>query len=344
MVSKQSHRKDEHLSLSEKYWGTHKSSFNHIRLMPKTLPSFSRTDIDYSTSIAGIKLSVPFYIEAITGGSDRSTKINKKLATVASKTGLAMAVGSQSIALKEPEQVESFEVVRQLNPNGTIIANIGANHGATDAAKAIEMIKADAIELHLNVAQEVIMPEGDHRFDYQPSIEEVVKSVSVPVIAKEVGFGIDHQSAARLVSIGVNAINVGGNGGTNFAEIENFRRRDKSMSYLHDWGLSTVESMLLLKPLASNVSLISTGGITTPLEVVKAMALGANAIGMAGYFAHLAINYDTEEIVEIVEQFKEQVKNCMFLAGFQTIADAHQNATLIYDNHINNFINQFENK
>lgn len=178
-------------------------------------------DIDVSTTLMGIKLSFPLLINAVTGGALDVTNMNRKIAEFAKEVQLPMAVGSQYVAIANNEVLESFQVVRQVNPNGVIFANLGAYTSVDDAKRAVNMIRADALQIHLNVAQEIFMSEGDRHFDgYLAKIAAIVEAVDVPVIVKEVGFGIAKEQAIALSNIGVNAIDIGGTGGTNFLAIE----------------------------------------------------------------------------------------------------------------------------
>ena len=246
MISNHSHRKDEHVSLAEKFYQPDKDLFDEVRFINQGLATSSLRDINIASQLGPLQLSAPFYLEAISGGSERTKKLNARLATIANQTGLAMAVGSQSVALSDPSLRDTFEIVRQNNPDGLIFANLGANKTVNDALAAIDMIHADALEIHINAAQELIMPEGDRTFNFKQNISEIVTKVKIPIIIKEVGFGISQETISELLQLGVTAINVSGRGGTNFAMIENFRRHSKDMDYLKDWGLTTIESLLEL--------------------------------------------------------------------------------------------------
>ncbi len=175
-----------------------------------------------------------------------------------------MAVGSQSVALKEPALVPTFSVVRKRNPNGMVIANIGAGHSVDDAQKVVNMIsEVDALQVHVNVAQEIIMPEGDREFYWLDQLAAIVAKLDVPVIVKEVGFKMTAKTVQKLMSIGVKYVDLSGRGGMSFAKIENFRRPEKEMTYMADWGLTTPESLLEMRKLSSR-PVIASGGIKTP--------------------------------------------------------------------------------
>lgn len=327
MISKHSHRKDEHVSLAEKFYSP-RHTFEDIKFVHQSLPKYSLADIDLSTTIGPLKLAVPFYIEAISGGSPRTKDINAQLATIAQATGLAMAVGSQSVALSDPDLADTFKIVRKNNPAGLIFANIGGNHSVEDAKQAVEMIDADALEIHVNVAQELIMPEGDRQFHFQKNIQEIVNALTVPVIIKEVGFGMSRETIAELLKLGVRYVNVSGHGGTNFATIENFRRPDKSMTYLADWGLSTPESLLESRSYQNQLTVLASGGVQTPLDIAKCLALGSSAVGIAGQFLHMVIHEDTPAIIDKINGWKQGLKAIMMMTNSKTVS-ALQDAALV---------------
>ncbi|WP_172189652.1 type 2 isopentenyl-diphosphate Delta-isomerase [Lentilactobacillus kribbianus] len=305
MISGHEHRKNEHVSLAQKFYSETNDDFSRLRFIPQGIAHTAIDEVDISTQIGSIKLQAPFYIEAMTGGSQQTAQLNERLATIAKETHLAMAVGSQSVALKHPELESSFKIVRESNPNGILFANIGAEHSPEDAKKVVNMIQADALEIHINAVQELIMPEGNRTFAFIDNIDQIVKQIDVPVIVKEVGFGMSRQMITELQQVGVKLINVGGRGGTDFAQIENFRRPDKDMNYFNDWGLSTVESLLEALPQLPTKNIIATGGIKTPASVAKSMALGASAVGVAGFFLNQLFKYNTNEpIIETIQNWK----------------------------------------
>ncbi|TPR24066.1 type 2 isopentenyl-diphosphate Delta-isomerase [Apilactobacillus timberlakei] len=324
MTSQHSQRKNEHVSLAEKFFDNHsKSGFDNVRFIHQSLPEINLNEIDLSTNIQDLKLDFPFYIEAMTGGSDYTKKLNDKLSKVAKATGIAMATGSQSIALKDSSTVESFAVARK-NYDGPIFANIGASHNLSDAKKVIKMVNADALEIHVNVAQELIMPEGERKFYWLDNIQNIVNNINIPVIVKEVGFGMAKETIQKLKSIGVKNINISGRGGTNFATIENFRRHNKELNYLSTWGQTTVESLLEAYSFSSDLSIISSGGIRNPLDIAKSIALGSNAVGMSGFILNSVIKNGIEETINQINEFKNGLKIIMTLLSCRTIYELQQ--------------------
>lgn len=323
------HRKDEHLSLAIKYWQKKKnfqeSGFHSVSLVPNALPEMSIDDVDLSTELFGYSFEFPYYIEAMTGGSEKGDKINEKLVEIAKNQHLAMAVGSQSIALKYPELAWGFKKVRTINPNGFLFANIGAGHSLDDAKRAVDMIAANALELHINVAQELTMrdDEGDRDFYWFDNINDIATRLGVPVIVKEVGFGMSQQTFRMLEETGVSAINIGGTGGTDFIWIERQRQQDKGGVELFDYGFSTVESLKEAQLARTNKSLIATGGIRSASDIIKALGLGAQLTSSAGHMLLELMTYGVEGVEEAISERKKQLANLYILTGVRNIKDIH---------------------
>lgn len=299
----QQNRKDEHVHLFRELYHVSDNDFDGVRFVHHSIPETKVDDVDLSTKIGPIKLKYPIFINAMTGGSKHTMKINEQLAIVCRETNLAMATGSMSVALKYPEARKSFEVIRKVNPNGIVFANIGANHGLEDAKRIIHYVEADALQIHINAPQELVMPEGDCDFtSWLYNIETIVRGVNVPVIVKEVGFGMSRETVRLLSSIGVKIIDVSGRGGTNFIRIENERRSDNGFYYLSNWGQSTVISLLEANIMDNNpLEMIASGGIRHMLDVVKALALGAKAVGIAGRYLHYLLEQGIDALINLVE-------------------------------------------
>ncbi|PWG00875.1 type 2 isopentenyl-diphosphate Delta-isomerase [Levilactobacillus bambusae] len=332
MASSHSHRKDEHVSLAEKFYQpTATSGFDDVQFIHQSLPEISLNEVSYATHLGPLKLEIPFFIEAMTGGSPKTGQLNTRLSKIAAATGLAMATGSESVALKEPELKESFSVVRQTNPTGLVFGNIGAGHSLEQAQKSVDLLRADALEIHLNTPQELVMPEGDRSFFWQAELQQTIALLPVPVIVKEVGFGMSMETLTQLKTLGATIVDLGGRGGTNFAEIENFRRPKKDLAYLSDWGLTTVQSLMEAR-MVSGLDVIATGGIRNPLDIVKALALGANAVGIAGALLHLLIHEDDATIIATLNDWKQGVKTIMTLLGVRTLAELQQVKLLVSPN------------
>lgn len=332
MESQQAHRKDEHLSLATAtYQRAHQHHyFDQVRLIHNALPEMAVKDVDHHVQLAdGLQLEWPFYLEAMTGGSNQAAKINRTLAQLASKHHLAMATGSLSVALKEPATRPSFTVVREENPYGIVIANLGADASLENAQTAIDILGANALELHLNAAQELVMPEGDRDFHWLNNIASLVDKLDLPVIVKEVGFGMSRTTIDRLKNVGVQLVNVSGRGGTNFAMIEDRRNHQLDLDDLADWGQTTPES--LLEARGNKATIIASGGITCPLDVVKAGVLGAQAVGVAGYFLNILIRDGATALDEILTGWRTELPRLLTLLGCRNFRDLQKIPFVLQD-------------
>lgn len=255
-----------------------------MHLVHRSLPERSLAEIDLRTSLAGIPLAQPVIINAMTGGAAGVAAINRDLARVAAELGLAMAVGSETAGLREPEVAYTYQVVREENPDGVMIANVSAGVTLAEAKAAVELIRADLLQVHLNAPQELVMAEGDREFGGQLArIAELVAAVPVPVVVKECGFGIGRETAQELYATGVQAIDISGRGGTNFAWIEAQRRGAEIDPGLLHWGMPTPVALAEVAALdLPGLAVIASGGITYGTDAAKALAMGARAVGVAG--------------------------------------------------------------
>ncbi|KRM59294.1 hypothetical protein C5L31_000815 [Secundilactobacillus malefermentans] len=341
MTSVQSHRKDEHVSLSEKFQHlTEPNDFDQIQLIHQSMPAIALNDVDISSTIAGLPVVTPFFIEAMTGGSEHTGQLNAQLAQISKDLNLAMASGSQGVAIKDSSLAATFSIIRQTNPDGILLSNIGASQTVEDAKQAIEMIEADAIQVHVNPAQELIMPEGDRDFTgWMTNIASLVTDLSKPVIVKEVGFGMSQETISHLIKAGVRHFDLSGKGGTNFAQIENFRRKEKDLSYLQDWGLSTVQSLLESQSFQPQAAFTASGGIRTPLDIVKAIALGATSVGVAGAIMHSLISDGIDDTEKLLSSWVIDIKRIMVLLGVKTIPEL-RNLKPIISLELMNYVNQ----
>ena len=312
-MSKQINRKNEHVSLSENFYKDGDSSFKDVHFVHHSFPQMDVADVDLTTDLGDLHFSLPFFINAMTGGSDWTGKLNQKLAIVAHETGLAMATGSISAGLKNPEVEESYKIVRKENPEGLVFANLGAGHGVENAKKAIDLVEADALQIHVNAPQELVMPEGDREFsNWLENIQEIVETIDVPLIVKEVGFGMSRETVTQLQEIGVKYIDISGQGGTNFAQIENFRRREMKLDGLESWGQSTAVSLLEAMEVRENSYIISSGGVRTAQDIVKSLALGASLVGISSQFMHMVLK-DVDLAIEQVAQWKLELERSITL-------------------------------
>jgi isopentenyl-diphosphate delta-isomerase len=306
------------------------TGFEDIAFIHQSLPDTFLHQADLGTSVGELSLSSPIFINAMTGGGgDRTIQINRDLASAAKITGLAMAVGSQMSALKDPNEVESYRVVRKENPKGIIFGNLGSEATIDQAKAAVDMIEANALQIHLNVVQELTMPEGDRDFrGALKRIEQIVLHSEVPVVVKEVGFGMNKETVSMLASIGVSAVDVGGFGGTNFSRIEN-ARRDRLLSFFDEWGIPTAVSIAEAVNQKDEIAVIASGGIQTSLEIAKVLALGAGAAGMAGYFLKVLIKEGLEPLIEEINIIHNELKMIMTALGASNIRQLQQAPVII---------------
>lgn len=313
-------RKIEHIqhALSTGQQRTH--GLEDVQFVHQSLPNCNVDEIKLNTKVGELSLSSPLFINAMTGGGgDRTYEINKMLAHAAKETGTALAVGSQMAALKDKDERRTYEVVRKVNQDGVIFANLGSEATVTQARQAVEMIEADALQLHLNVIQELVMPEGDRAFAGAiDRIEKIASSLSVPVIVKEVGYGMSQETASMLESAGVQVIDVGGYGGTNFSKVEN-ERRERRLGFFNEWGISTACSIAETKKGITNASILASGGLQHALDVAKSIALGACAAGMAGYFLKIAIKHGEQLLVQEIQQISEDLRFIMAATGARSV-------------------------
>ena len=292
-------RKAEHIriNLEEDVRSRLSTGLEHYRFVHQALPEIDLQAVDTSLTLFGRRLGAPVLISSMTGGTAEAARINQNLAQAAQKHRVALGVGSQRAALEHPELADTFRV-RHLAPDILLFANLGAvqlNYGYTvdHCRRAVEMIEADALILHLNPLQEALQPEGNTRFSgLLRKIEAVCRALEVPVVVKEVGWGISEHTARLLAEAGVAAIDVAGAGGTSWSQVEMHRAPTEGLRRLAaafvDWGIPTAESLLAARRGAPDLPLFASGGLRTGIDIAKTIALGAALGGMAGRLLHVA--------------------------------------------------------
>lgn len=303
------------------------------------LPELNRADIDISTTFLGKAVATPLLISSMTGGTEQARLINQRLATAAQRYGLAMGVGSQRVAIENPELTDTFSV-RQYAPDALLFANLGAvqlnyDYGVSQCQKAVNWLEADALILHLNPLQEAVQTEGDVNFKgLFAKIEQLVQVLPVPVVAKEVGNGISAVMAQRLTEIGVAAIDVAGAGGTSWARVESERAKDPKQRRLGntfaDWGISTADCIADIRALpkqAGSVPLIASGGLRNGLDAAKTLALGADLAGMALPFLQAA-SQSAAALDELCEALIAEIVTVLFCTGCASLTELRQDGVV----------------
>lgn len=314
-------RKVEHVKIvaQKDEMDRRKFYFDEIRLTHRALPEIDLKAIDPSVEFMGKKLSFPLLISSMTGGGDKLLrKINTNLVAAAEAEGVAMGVGSQRIFFTEPTARSSFDL-RNVAPSTLLFSNLGAvqfneDMTLTHARAVVQVLKADALCLHLNPLQEAVQPGGDTNFsNLRKKIGEIVQGLEVPVIVKEVGAGISAADVKLLIEAGVKYIDVAGSGGTSWSRVEGERSEDPSFGQLfQDWGIPTPTALKQLAPL--NVTLIASGGIRSGVDMAKAMILGASLCGLARPFLAPAME-STEAVRKVIQRLKREFVTAMFLLG-----------------------------
>lgn len=294
--------------------------FEDVMFVHQSLPNSSVSSVKLNTKIGELALSSPIFINAMTGGGGEGTlTINQGLAAVARECKLALAVGSQMSAIKDRDERVTYEIVRKENPDGVIFANLGSEASVEQAKQAVDMLAANALQIHLNVIQELVMPEGDRDFTGALlRIEKIASSLDVPIIVKETGFGMNREAVRQLLDAGASIVDVGGFGGTNFARIENERREDR-LCFFDDWGISTTSSIAEVNYFVPEAQIIGSGGIQNSLDIAKTIALGASAVGIAGHFLRIYLDEGQEALCNLIYKMHEDLKFVMTAVGASTI-------------------------
>ena len=323
-------RKADHIrvNLEEDVQSGLSTGLERLRFEHNAVPELNLEQLDTRLSMFGRSLQAPLLISAMTGGTSQAGEINRSLAEAAQQAGVAMGLGSQRAAIEDPALEHTF-AVRDLAPDILLIANLGAvqlNYGydVSHCQRAVDMVDADALALHFNPLQEALQPEGDVNFaGLLPKIESVCSTLSVPVIAKEVGWGISVDAARRLIDAGVSAIDVAGAGGTSWSQVEMHRTEDQRQRFVAaafiDWGIPTAEAIPALRQSFPQTPLFASGGLRNGIDVAKCIALGADLGGMAGPYLKAAAR-STAEVLNVIQSVARQLRVAMFGAGAADLA------------------------
>ncbi len=323
-------RKADHIriNLEEDVRSGLTTGLERFHFIHQALPELDLAEVDTRATWFGKALQAPLLISSMTGGTDTAAAINRALAAAAQAAGIAMGLGSQRAAVEDPQLAPTFQV-RDVAPDILLFANLGAvqlnyGYGLDQCRRAVDMIQADALVLHLNALQEAVQPEGDSNFSgLLTKIEAVCRALAVPVIAKEVGWGISEGAARHLLSAGVAAIDVAGAGGTSWSQVEMHRAQTESQKRVAaafiDWGIPTAEAIQNVRRAAPGLPIIASGGLRDGIDAAKCLALGAGLCGLASPFLKAAA-LSVEAASETIAELARELRIAMFAAGAGSIA------------------------
>jgi isopentenyl-diphosphate delta-isomerase len=301
-----------------------KTGLDDLFFMHQAVPELDLAKIDTSVELFGKRLRTPLLISSMTGGTADAGKINRNLAAAAQEVGMAMGLGSQRAAIEDESLADTYQV-RHVAPDILLFANLGAvqlnyGYGLEQCQRAVELSGADALILHFNALQEAVQPEGDSNFSgLLMRVEEICRRLSVPVIAKEVGWGFSEKAARQLASAGVAAVDVAGAGGTSWSQVEMHRaptaRHARVAGAFIDWGIPTAVSIRYCRQAAPQLPILASGGIRNGIDVAKCIALGATAVGIAGDFLRAADSGGATAVKELSETITDELRIAMFCCG-----------------------------
>ncbi len=315
-------RKADHLRLAAGPGVAHRggTGLDAIRLRHRALPGRDLADVDLTTDLLGARLAAPLIVSAMTGGTREATAVNERLARAAAEHGVAMTLGSGRALLDDPSLLETYGSAAARPP--LLLANLGAAQVAPEpAARVVELLGADGLSVHLNPVQEALQPEGEPRFgDVLERIAATVAALApLPVVVKEVGFGMDGDDAALLAEVGVAAVDVAGAGGTNWALIEGLRddRAASVAAAFDDWGVPTVTALAAARAAAPDLVVLASGGVRDGVEAAKCLALGARAAGLA---RPLLLAAQADRAAEVLATVVAQLRIAVWACGAPSAA------------------------
>lgn len=324
-------RKKEHVELcinNQVAFRNKSSGFEQYEFVHNALPELNLSEISTATEFIGKNIAFPLMISSMTGGYKDAKDINRKLAEVCESFNIPMGVGSQRQAIEKSDFHSTFSVVREYAPTIPVTANIGATEIAgirniDPIHKIIDLIKADALTIHLNPLQELLQPEGNTNFKgVTNGIGLLVKELNIPIIVKEVGAGISNAVAETLLELGVSVIDVAGAGGTSWAGVEILRNENPDpIQEFWDWGISTTDCLEMIKPLKGEFSftLVASGGISNGFHIAKSIALGADLTASARPLLTALVKEGKDGLLNLISSWQQDVKKIMFLTGSKSI-------------------------
>lgn len=332
-------RKSEHIRINleeDVEFKRVSTGLERYRLPHHALPGLDLEVVDSSIQVLGKHLAAPLIISAMTGGTPEAGIINRRLAEAAQDAGVGMGLGSQRAAIEDGSLAHTYQV-RHVAPDVLLLANLGAiqlnyGYGPDECRRAVAMVEADALVLHVNPLQEALQPEGNTRFSgLLPKIEAVCTALDVPVVVKEVGCGISERVARQLADVGVAVIDVAGAGGSSWSEVEMHRAstdHERAVAAgFADWGIPTAESLRNARRAAPEIPTVASGGIRNGVQMAKAIALGATACGVAGPFLRAASD-SAAAVIDLILVLVDQLRTAMFVTGAQDIAALQRTSVL----------------
>ena len=328
------------LSLEENVQADIGTGFEDCRLIHRALPEIDLDDVATEIELFGKTLTSPLVVSAITGGTEEAKEINQTLASVVQELGLGIGVGSQRIALEDPSVEHTFSIVREEAPSAMVMANMGCPQlslgwGVEEARRCVEMIDADALVIHMNPLQEAVQVGGDTNYrGVLEKVGELAGKLDVPVVMKETGCGIAYEEAVKLEQAGVVGLELSGTGGTSWAAVEHHIAREEGKrdqeaigEALWNWGIPTAVSLVETRK-STGLKIIASGGIRTGAEMAKAMALGADAVGIAGPFLKKAVE-GRKALKEHVSNILLEFRTVMFLVGARNMEELRKVPVLV---------------
>lgn len=321
MNSQRRERKDQHIENYLRTRSDEKTYLEDVYIEHNAISDVSLEEIDTSIEFMGRKIAMPLMIDAMTGGGTSSASINEDLSSICESLNIPMAVGSESIALADESSRESFELVKA-KKDLFRIGNLGFEREFDDFIFAKDLIDAKAMQVHLNLAQELVMKEGDNSYHSSLGlIEDLEKNFDLPIIVKETGSGISKSVAQKLIDVGVKYIDVAGKGGTNFIEIEDLRDFEIDYSELYSWGIPTAKSIIDVRSLTDETFIIASGGIRTAMDIVKSIIIGADMAAMTGEVLNYLLHGGYDACESFLKEIQHKIKIIMALLGVRNIKE-----------------------
>jgi isopentenyl-diphosphate delta-isomerase len=329
------------LSIEENVQANISNGFEDVKLIHRSLPEIDKSNISAEITLFEKQLSSPLIVSAITGGTEYAKNINSTLAKVVGELELGIGLGSQRIAIEDPTVENTFSIVREIAPDALVMGNLGCPQlsmgwGIEEAQRSVDMVSADALAIHMNPLQEAVQIGGETKYyGVLQKLEEIASKLDVPLIVKETGCGIAMEEAVNLENIGVEALEVSGLGGTSWAaveyhiaKIEGKKDQESLGEALWNWGIPTAISVVETSQ-STNLKIIASGGIRTGLEMAKAIALGADAVGIAKPFLQKAVQ-GSEALRDHIKGILLEFETVMFLVGAKNIDELKKVPLIIF--------------